>query len=173
VVIPHCSQNESHSTALKRGLLSSNLLTCPLTREARDLLYREALSPSVPAKSPEEICRLFQRYMAEGDVESLLSIYDSEAVVLTQSGEAKKGQGLREQLASVAAAKPQFDFNIRQVIQSGEIALMHTDWKVSSPQQMFEYAIEVARRQPDGTWRWLIGDPFTVGKRTAMETKIA
>jgi hypothetical protein len=30
------------------------------------------------------------------------------------------------------------------------------------PQPMSGYAIEVARRQPDGTWRWLIGDPFTV-----------
>ncbi len=50
---------------------------------------------------------------------------------------------------------------------------MHTDWKVSFPQQRFEYAIEVARRQPDGTCPWLIGDPFTVGKRTASETKAA
>ena len=127
----------------------------------------------MPAKNPEEICRLFKRYMAEADIESLLSIYDPEAVFLNQAGEVKKGQGLREQLASFAAAKAQFDFNIRQVIQSGDIALMHTDWKVSSPQQMFVYAIEVARRQPDGTWRWLIGDPFTVGRRTASETKAA
>jgi hypothetical protein len=29
---------------------------------------------------------------------------------------------------------------------------------------MLVYAIEVARRQADGTWRWLIGDPYTVGK---------
>ena len=127
----------------------------------------------MPAKTPEEICRLFQHYMAKGDIESLLSIYDPKAVFLTRSGEVKKGQGLRGQLANLATAKAQFDFNIKQVIQSGDIALMHTDWKVSSPQQMFEYAIEVARRQPDGTWRWLIGDPFTVGKRTAMGTKIA
>jgi hypothetical protein len=34
--------------------------------------------------------------------------------------------------------------------------------KVSGPQQMSVYAIEVARRQQDGTWRWLIGDSFTV-----------
>jgi hypothetical protein len=27
---------------------------------------------------------------------------------------------------------------------------------------MSVHAIEVARRQPDGTWYWLIGDPFTV-----------
>ena len=127
----------------------------------------------MPANSPEEICRLFQRHMSEGDVESLLSLYDPEAVFFTQSREVKKGEGLREELTRLALAKSQFDFNIRQVIQSGDIALMHTDWKVSSPQQMFVYAIEVARRQPDGSWRWLIGDPFTVGMRTASGTKVA
>lgn len=119
----------------------------------------------MPAKSPEEICRLFQQYMAEGDIESLFTIYDPEAVFLNQSGETKKGrQGLRQELAPLAAAKATFDFSIKQVIQSGDIALMHTKWNVSSPQQMSQYAIEVARRQPDGTWCWLIGDPFTVGR---------
>jgi ketosteroid isomerase-like protein len=53
----------------------------------------------------------------------------------------------------LAAMKAIFDFNIKQVVQSADLALMHTQWKVSSPQQMFVYAIEVARRQPDGTWR--------------------
>jgi ketosteroid isomerase-like protein len=122
----------------------------------------------MPAKSPEEICRLFQQYMAEGDIDSVLSVYDPEAVILSQSREVKKGgDALRQELAPFAAAKAVFDFNIKQVVQSGDIALMHTDWKVSSPQQMSVHAIEVARRQPDGTWRWLIGDPFTVGGRTA------
>lgn len=117
------------------------------------------------AKNPEEICRLFKQYMAEGDVESLLGIYDREAVFLNQSGETKNGrEGLREVLTPLAASKAVFDFKIKQVIRSGDIALMHTEWKVSAPQQMFSYAIEVARRQPDGSWCWLIGDPFTVGK---------
>ena len=119
------------------------------------------------AKSPEEICRLFQHYMAEGDIDSVLSVYDPEAVFLNQSGEVKKGEeGLRQELAPFAARKAVFNFDIKQVIQSGDIALMHTEWKVSSPQQMSVYAIEVARRQPDGTWRWLIGDPFTIGRQT-------
>jgi uncharacterized protein (TIGR02246 family) len=120
------------------------------------------------AKSPEEICRLFQEFMAEGDLDSVLSIYDPEAVFVNESGEVKKGkEELREVLAPLAAARAVFEFNIRRVIRSGDIALMHTDWQVSSPQPMFVYAIEVARRQPDGTWRWLIGDPFTVGRRVA------
>ena len=121
----------------------------------------------MPAKSPEEICRLFQQYMAEGDIDSVLSIYDPEAVFLNQSGEVKKGEKeLRQELADFAASKAVFNFDIKQVIQSGDIALMHTKWKISSPQEMSVYAIEVARRQPDGTWRWLIGDPFTIGRQT-------
>jgi len=120
----------------------------------------------MPAKSPEEICRLFQQYMAESDVDSVLSVYDPEAVFLNQSGEVKKGEEeLRHELADFAARKAVFNFDIKQVIQSGDIALMHTKWKISSPQQMSVYAIEVARRQPDGTWRWLIGDPFTIGRQ--------
>jgi ketosteroid isomerase-like protein len=125
----------------------------------------------MPAKTPEEICSLFQQYMAEGDIESLLDIYDPEAVFLNQSGEVKGGrQEIRQELAPLAAAKAIFDFKIRQVIRSREIALMHTEWKVSSPQPMSVYAIEVARRQPDGTWRWLIGDPFAVGRHTAIRS---
>ena len=121
----------------------------------------------MPAKSPEEICRLFQQYLAEGDIDSVLSIYDPEAVFLNQSGEVKKGEKeLRQELADFAASKAVFNFDIKQVIQSGDIALMHTKWKISSPQEMSVYAIEVARRQPDGTWRWLIGDPFTIGRQT-------
>lgn len=62
--------------------------------------------------------------------------------------------------------KTRFDFDIKQVVQADGIALMHTQWKVSGPKPMTQYAIEVARCQPDGTWCWLIGDPFTVGKVT-------
>jgi uncharacterized protein (TIGR02246 family) len=122
---------------------------------------------TMPAKTPEEICSLFKQYMAEGDLEALVNIYDLEAVFLSESGQVKTGRKeIREQLAPLAAARASFDFDIRQVIRSREIALMHTHWNVSSPQPRFVYAIEVARRQADGTWCWLIGDPFTVGRNT-------
>ena len=58
-------------------------------------------------------------------------------------------QKLRQELAPLAAAKAIFGFDIKQIVQSGDIALMHTKWKISSPQEMSVYAIEVARRQPD------------------------
>lgn len=106
----------------------------------------------MPAKSPEEICELFQQYMAEGDVDSLLSLYDPEAAFLNRSGEVKRGrQGLRQELTHFASAKATFNFDIKQIIRSGDIALMHTKWKITSPEKISVYAIEVARRQPDDT----------------------
>jgi len=58
--------------------------------------------------------------MSEGDVESLLRLYDPEAVFLDQSREVKHGrEGLRQQLAPSAAKKARFDFKIKQVILQG------------------------------------------------------
>ena len=52
----------------------------------------------MPPRRPAEICRLFRHYMAEGDIESLLSLYDPEAVFLNQSVEVARGmQGLRQE----------------------------------------------------------------------------
>jgi uncharacterized protein (TIGR02246 family) len=128
----------------------------------------ERRDTTMPARSPEEICRLFQQYMAEGDIDAVLSVYDPEAVFVTQSGEVKKGaEELRQEFTPLAARKAIFDFEIELVVQAGDIALMHTHWKVTADRQMEVHAIEVARRQPDGTWRWLIGDPFTVGRQRA------
>jgi len=106
--------------------------------------------------------------MAEGDIDSLLSLYDPEAAFLNQSGVVRKGrEELKEELAPLAAARANFNFKVEQVVQAADIALMHTRWTVSSPEPMSVYAIEVARRQPDGTWCWLIGDPFTAGRQMA------
>ncbi len=118
------------------------------------------------AKSPEEICSLFRKYMAEGDIDSLLGVYDDDVVFMNQTGELKKGkEGIREELMPFAEQKADFSYQILQVIRADNIALMHTRWNVPSVQGPKElYAIEVARRQPDDSWRWLIDDPFTVGK---------
>ena len=91
----------------------------------------------MPAMTPEDICRLFQQFMAKGDLDAVMSVYDPEAVFLNQSREVTKSrEELRRELAPLAAAKTAFDFNVKQIIQTGNIALMHTEWKVSGPQPM-------------------------------------
>jgi ketosteroid isomerase-like protein len=123
----------------------------------------------MPANSPEDICRLFQQHMAAGDLDAVLSVFDLEAVLVNWSGEVTQDRdGLKRELAPLVARQTRLAFTIKQVIQSGDIVLMHTEWQVSFPQRMSVYAIAVARRQPDGTWCWLIGDPFTVGRHAAF-----
>lgn len=44
----------------------------------------------MPANSPEEICSLFQQYVRQGDIDSVLTLYDAAAVFLNQSGETRR-----------------------------------------------------------------------------------
>jgi uncharacterized protein (TIGR02246 family) len=82
----------------------------------------------MPANSPEDICRLFQQYMAVGDLDAVLSVFDPEVVLVNQSGDVTQGRdGLRQELAPVAAMKTRLAFTIKQVVRSGDIALMHTE----------------------------------------------
>jgi uncharacterized protein (TIGR02246 family) len=118
----------------------------------------------MPARSPKEIDDLFVEYMKNGDLESVLTLYEDDVIFVNREGQPRLGTAaLREELASFAANKQQFEFNIRRVVEAGDIALVHNQWQAASPPRPSGYALEVSRRQPDGTWRWLIGDPFTAG----------
>lgn len=126
------------------------------------------------ATSPKDICSLFRDGMAKGDIEAVLRLYDPAAAFVTEAGEVKFGvDALRKQLAPVAAERPCFNFDVKQIVQVNNIALMHTWWTVSFGEidRKFVHAIEIASRQPDGDWHWLIGDPFTVGRLAASKTE--
>ena len=115
------------------------------------------------ANSPEEVDHLFVQYMREGNIESILELYDPEIAFVSPSGDVKKGtSAIREELGPYAATNQVFKFNITRVIRNGDIALVHNEWEMISPKKMSGYAIEVMRRQANGSWRFFIGDPFTI-----------
>lgn len=112
---------------------------------------------------PEQINQLFVRAMRAGDLEAALALYDADVAFANRAGEVRRGlAALREELAPFAAARAAFVFTVKKVIEAGDTALVHNLWQVDTPEPRRGHAIEVARRQADGTWRWLIGDPFTV-----------
>jgi len=77
----------------------------------------------------------------------------------------RRGVGLatsREELALPAAMKADFQFRVKRKIESGDTALVHNEWTVRGPKPQSGYAIEVFRRRA-GMWRFLIGDPYTIG----------
>jgi ketosteroid isomerase-like protein len=128
----------------------------------------------MPARTPEEICALFKQFIAAGDLDSLLELYDPQAAFLDKEGVVFNGrEGMKQVLAPLSAAKPSFEYVIKQVVRSGDIALMHTLWRTPLADLKDSYAIEVAKRQPDSTWRWLIGDPFTIGQQNPTHSTAA
>jgi ketosteroid isomerase-like protein len=64
----------------------------------------------------------------------------------------------------MARAKANFRFTVRKLLQTGDLALLQTEWSVERPAPRSGYALEALRRQADGRWLLAIGDPFTVGQ---------
>ncbi len=118
----------------------------------------------MPARSPEELGRLFQEAMRAGDIDALMALYEPGAVFPNQSGEPRTGtDAIRQELAPFAAMKPDMTIETQKMIQAGDIALTYSRWSMTTPAQMSGRAIEIARRQQDGTWLYIIDDPFTLG----------
>jgi ketosteroid isomerase-like protein len=105
--------------------------------------------------------------MRGGNLDAVLRLYEQGAVFANARGEILAGHaGLRTVLGPLADARADFKFSIRKIIQNGDLALVHSEVRTTRPQATSGYALEVLRRQSDGSWLLAIGDPFTIGQRT-------
>jgi ketosteroid isomerase-like protein len=119
-------------------------------------------------RSPEEWWPLFQQAMRAGELAAALRLYEPEAAFTNASGQVRIGHAqLRVELGSLADAQADFQVIVTKIVQTGDLALMHSEWNVTRPQARSGYALEVLRRQADGHWLLVIGDPFTIGRRLA------
>ncbi len=123
----------------------------------------------MPAHTPEDINHLFVKAMNEGDVEAMMSLYEPDQVFVSQPGQPLVrgvGEALREKLRSFTKMKPQLEIKMKHVVEAGDIVLYCCQWsmRLTGPdgkeQTMSGRDANVARRQPDGTWRILIDNPF-------------
>ena len=114
--------------------------------------------------SPEEVHALFCRFMREGDLEALLTLYDDDAVFCNRAGELRVGRdALREELRPLASAKTEFRFRILRKIATDDVMLVHARYEMGGPEPQSGHAVEVFLCHPEDGWRFLIGDPFTIG----------
>lgn len=125
-------------------------------------------------KSPEEWWPCFQRAMRSGDVEAVLRLYEPDASFVSPGGQVLSGHAsLREEFRPLVEAKPDFVVTIRKIIRSGDLAMIHSEPRITPQQARSGYALEVLRRQTDGRWLLAIGDPFTVEQWSAEHHKPA
>ncbi len=97
-----------------------------------------------------------------------MALYEPHATLVPQQGNPVKGkEAIRTGLAGLIALKPKITMNVFQVLQAGtDLAVLYNDWSATgtgpdgTPITMTGKAIEVVRRQPDGTWLFAVDDPF-------------
>ena len=123
------------------------------------------------ARTPEDIDRLFAERMAAGDVDGVVALYEPGGGLVSFDGIVTTGPGpIREALARLAAMRPRMTMNLVRVVRSADgFALVYNDWKMSAVDPdgravtMEGKAIEVSRQQPDGSWLFVLDDPFGRG----------
>jgi ketosteroid isomerase-like protein len=109
------------------------------------------------ALRPEDLDRLFLERASAGDVDGVVDLYEPQAVLVFPPGRPAVGtQAIREVYTDLLAGRPSFAGEIRPAIRNGDIAL-------TSTVRAGNATVEVARRQPDGTWLWLIDQPSVLG----------
>ena len=121
----------------------------------------------MPARTPEELPPLFAQAFGAHDLEAALALYEPEATLIPQPGQVVTGtEAIREALSGFLALKPKFESEFKKAFQVGEIALLFSEWTLSATDpngnaiEMEGRTTDVARRQSDGSWLFVIDDPY-------------
>ena len=109
------------------------------------------------AKNPNDLEKYFVERANRGDVEGLVALYEADAIIAYKENEIEKGRKqIQEFFKRFLANHPQFDPSVQaEALCSGELAL------TSSRTGNGDITAEIARRQPDGSWLWVV-DQFTI-----------
>ena len=109
------------------------------------------------ARDPQDLERMLVLRERRGDVDGMVALYEPLAVLDCGDGQLRQGkQAIRAFFAEQVALGKKFDFgDQRPAAVCGDLALTSTRLPDGS------VTAEVARRQGDGTWLWVI-DRFSV-----------
>ncbi|WP_304453080.1 nuclear transport factor 2 family protein [Nocardiopsis sp. YSL2] len=116
------------------------------------------------ATRPEQLGPLFERFLADGDVDRLVDLYEPDAAFAPRPGAVVRGhEAIRDALRAYVAEGVRVRLVRRRVEESSGLALMSHAASVSGPpgaRTTETVTTELARRQPDGRWLYAIDDPF-------------
>lgn len=115
------------------------------------------------ASEPSQVIEHFVKLFNSRDAEGILDLYEDDAVLLpgpgapTVSGQA----AVREELQGFLAMGGTMSVVGATAIVNGDLALTHSKWRleVEGNEPMEATTAEVVRRQPDGSWRYIIDNP--------------
>ena len=122
------------------------------------------------AKTPEDVDRLFAERVNAGDLDGVLALYEPGATLVLPDGDLTGTAAFHGPTQQMLAAGLRLQTHVTKVIRVGEeLAVLYNDWTGSMtgadghPTAMAGKAIEVVRRQADGTWQFSVDDPWARG----------
>lgn len=125
----------------------------------------------MPATTPQDLHRLISDAVSTGDLDAYLALYEPGAALARQRGGVAVGaDAIRAEITPFLALRGTLTVTTSSIVTAGEIALMHSKGSFSgvapdgSPIEVPEHdAAEVARRQADGTWLFVVNNPWGSG----------
>jgi ketosteroid isomerase-like protein len=117
--------------------------------------------------TPEQVLASVVAGINSGDLDSLMPLYESEAAFATEPGSLVHGApGVSEALNGFISMKGELDIEVTRVLEAGDLALVIGVWSFNGtgpdgdPVRLAARNADVLRRQGDGTWRFVIDNPW-------------
>ena len=117
--------------------------------------------------TPEEVLNTFVEGIKTGNIDSLMTLYEGNACFATQPGQlADSPESVRQSIQNFIDLKGKVDLKVKRVLQAGNLALVISEWSVSgtgpdgNAVNMSNKSTDVLRKQADGTWLFVIDNPW-------------
>ncbi len=126
----------------------------------------------MPAQKPEECDLLLLEALGKEDLDAAVALYEPNATFVVSADQVVTGQAaIREVMQGFIAAKATFNVEAVTAIPSadGSVAVTRVKGSSTSPGPDGQpvttplHSVEVVRKQPDGTWLFIIDDPSGEG----------
>lgn len=130
------------------------------------------------ARQPEDCNRLLLAALESGDIEASVALYEPSAVLFKKNGETMTGHAaIRASNAALIAIKPSFTIEFIKTTLSGDGTIATTRMKAQLQGTREDgrviqdsiHTLEVLRKQTDGTWRYIIDDPYGSARAGMLE----
>ncbi|MFI0482731.1 YybH family protein [Actinomadura sp. 9N215] len=118
------------------------------------------------ADRPEDVPLVFAERFNSGDPDALAEVYEDGAVFVPEPGSPLTGADAHAANTRFMSVGAPITVRPRHVYTAGELALLIVDWVIDGadrsgrPVHIEGTATDVARRGPDGHWRYTIDSPF-------------
>ena len=117
--------------------------------------------------TPEQVLESIVTGINSGDLDSLMPLYEGDAAFATQPGALAPGApGIRDALSGFIAMKGTLDLEVTRVLEVDDLALVIGVWTFDGtgpdgePVRLAAKNADVLRRQTDGSWRFVIDNPW-------------